>query len=345
MINLMFKMFNEINKMNMKKKLYGLLLVTATLALCVSCNKEWTEEQYEKYISFKAPLGDNGVSRISVRYKSDGYVTYKLPVIVSGSTTNDRDITVHVAVDSDTLRQLNSERFQSRTDFYYRELTGQYFNMPETVNIRAGENTALIDVDFSLNGIDLIDKWVLPLTIVDNPSYGYQSNPRKHYSKALLYVTPFNDYSGTYGGTALKTYFKGYEDGAALVKNEIPVYVVDENTVFFYAGAVDENRIDRINYKIYATFNRETKNVTLRADDPEINFTTSGDPVFSINETMDATRPYLLHRYLTISGIEYEYTDYTIVPGQTINYVVKGIMSMERRINTQIPDEDQAIEW
>jgi hypothetical protein len=335
--------------MNMKKinklyKLYDLLLVPAMLVLCVSCNREWTEEQYEHYISFKAPVGDNGVSQVSVRYKSNGYVTYQLPLIVSGSTANDKDITVHLAVDSDTLRQLNIERFQNRTDFYYKEISEQYFEMPETVNIRAGENTALIAIDFSLSGINLTDKWVLPLTIADDPSYGYQSNPRKYYGKALLYVTPFNDYSGTYGGTALKTYFKGNEDGAALVKNEIPVYVVDENTVFFYAGTVDENRIDRGNYKIFATFNYETKSVALRADDPNINFKTS-DPTFSIKETMDATRPYLLHRYLTISGIEYEYTDYTIVPGQKIDYVVRGVMSMERKINTQIPDEDQAIEW
>jgi hypothetical protein len=249
-----------------------------------------------------------------------------------------------VAVDSDTLQQLNLERFQSRTDFYYRELGDRYFNMPETVNIKAGENTAMIPVDFELSGIDLTDKWVLPLTIVDGPSYSYQSNPRKHYNKALLYVTPFNDYSGIYGGTALKTYFKGDESGAAIVKSEIPVYVVDENTVFFYAGTVDENRIDRSKYKIYATFDGETKSITLRADDPEINFTAS-NPTFSIKETMDATRPYLLHRYLTISGLEYEYTDYTIIPGQTIDYVVTGTMSMERKINTQIPDEDQAIEW
>jgi hypothetical protein len=334
--------------MNMKKinKLYGLLLVPAMLVvLFASCNKEWTEEQYEQYISFKAPLGSNGVSQVSVRYKSDGYVTYQLPVIVSGSTTNENDITVHVGVDSDTLQQLNSERFQSRTDFYYRELTGEYFNVPETVNVKAGENTALIPVDFSLNGINLLNKWVLPLTIVDNPSYGYRANPRKHYSKALLYVTPFNDYSGTYGGTALKIYPKGYENGAAIVRNEIPVYVVDENTVFFYAGTVDENSKDRGHYKIYAAFDSETKSVILSADDPEINFSTSGNPVFSIKETMDATRPYLLHRYLTISGIEYEYTDITSIPGQKITYVIMGIMSMERKINTQIPDEDQAIEW
>jgi hypothetical protein len=325
-------------------KTYGLLLVTAIMTLCASCNKEWTDEQYEQYISFKAPIGDNGVSQVSVRYKSQGEVTYQLPVVVSGSTTNDRDITVHVAVDSDTLQQLNSERFQSRVDFYYKELDSRYFNIPETVTIKAGENTALIPVSFTLDDIDLNDKWVLPLTIVDDPSYGYKSNPRKHYNKALLYVTPFNDYSGTYGGTALKTYFKGNEGDAAIVKSEIPVYVVNDTTVFFYAGTVDEKRIDRDKYKIFATFDTVTMSVTLNANDENINFTASS-ATFSIKQTMDATRPYLLHRYLTISGIGYEYTDYTIIEGQQIDYVVTGIMSMERKINTQIPDEDQAIEW
>jgi hypothetical protein len=310
-----------------------------------SCNKDWVTEQYRQYISFKAPLGDNGVSQISVRYKADGYVTYKLPVIVSGSTTNGNNILVHVGVDSDTLQQLNIERFQSRTDFYYRELTGSYFRMPETVEIKAGEDIALLDVDFSLAGIDLVNKWVLPLTIKDDPSYGYLSHPRKHYKRALLQVMPFNDYSGTYGGTALKTFFKGYEDDAALVRSEIPVYVVDENTVFFYAGTVDENRIDRDNYKIYAAFDRETETVKLSADNPDMKFNSIYDPVFKITETMDATRPYLLHRYVTMSRISYEFTDYTSVPGASIDYVVQGVITMERKINTQIPDEDQAIEW
>lgn len=333
--------------MNMKKieKIYGLLLLTAIAVWCGSCNEDWVSEQYEHYISFKAPLDDNGVSRISVRYKSDGYVTYRLPLIVSGSTTIDKDLTVHVAVNSDTLQQLNALRFQNRTDFYYRELDAQYFKMPETVDIKAGESTALMDIDFSLAGIDLTDKWVLPLTITDDPSYGYQSHPRKHYKKALLYVTPFNDYSGIYGGTALKTWFKGDEDGAALVKSEIPVHVVNDTTVFFYAGTVDETRADRRNYKIYLTFDVETGSVTLSSDNPDMNFTTTATPIFVIKEAMDATRPYLLHRYVTISGIEYEYTDYTLVPGENIVYTVKGVMTMERKINTQIPDEDQAIEW
>ena len=328
----------------MKKK-YSLLFLLAVLVLCSSCNDEWKDEQFEHYISFKAPLDDNGVTQIHVRYKPDGEVTYQLPLIVSGSTTNNSDMTVHVAVDPDTLQTLNYEHFQSREDLYYMELGSQYFTMPETVDIKAGENTSLLNIDFTLGNIDLVDKWVLPLTIVDDPSYNYVANHRKHYRKALLRVMPFNDYSGMYSGTALKTFLKGYENDAAIVKSEIPVYVVDENTVFFYAGTVDENRIDRRKYKIYASFDTQTKRVMLTADDPNINFQVNGTPVFIVEETMDATRPYLLHRYVTISKIDYNFTDYTTVPGATIDYTVRGSMILERKINTQIPDEDQAIEW
>ena len=328
----------------MKNK-YRLLFFLAVLVWCSSCNDEWKEEQFEHYVSFKAPLDDDGVTQIHVRYKPDGEVTYQLPLVVSGSTTNNSDMTVHVAVDPDTLQTLNYERFQSREDLYYMELGSQYFTMPETVNIKAGENTSLLNIDFTLGDIDLVDKWVLPLTIVDDPSYDYVANHRKNYRKALLRVMPFNDYSGTYSGTALKTFLKGYENDAAIVKSEIPVYVVDENTVFFYAGTVDENRIGRRNYKIYASFDSQTKNVTLTADDPNIEFQVNGNPVFIEEETMDAVRPYLLHRYVTISKIDYNFTDYTTVPGATIDYTVRGSMILEREINTQIPDEDQAIEW
>lgn len=40
-----------------------------------------------------------------------------------------------------------------------------------------------------------------------------------------------------------------------------------------------------------------------------------------------------------------EFDDVTSVPGTPIRYVVEGTVNMERKINIQIPDEDQAIEW
>ncbi len=329
----------------MKKRYSILLSLLAGLLLFSSCEDEWTKEQYQRFVSFKAPLNEQGVTRVYVRYREDSVSTYRLPVVVSGSTTNDQSMTVHVAVDRDTLDALNMEQFQSRTELYYEELTSEYFTMPETVEIEAGENTSLVDIDFSLNNIDLVDKWLLPLTVVDDPSYDYVSHPRKHYKKALLQIMPFNDYSGVYSGTALKTYPKGYEEGAAIVKSEVPVYVADESTVFFYAGTVDENWKDRENYKIYASFDKRTKEVTLTSDNPDMEFQVYGTPVFSIEETMDETRPYLLHRFVTISRIDYSFTDYTSVPDISISYTVRGSLILERKINTEIPDEDQAIEW
>ncbi|MFI2741786.1 DUF4973 domain-containing protein [Zhouia sp. PK063] len=321
-----------------------LFLLLTLIIFCGSCNDEWTEEQFENYISFKAPVTNEGVSDVYIRYKGSEKTTFQQPLIVSGSLTNNKDITVHVAVDSDTLDVLNYEHFQSREDFYYRELDSKYFTIPSTVEIKSGENVSLMPIDFTLKDIDMVEKWVLPLTILDDGSYDYTANPRKYYRKALLRIHPFNDYSGTYSGTALKTVMEGYENESPIVKSEIRAYVVDENTIFFYAGNIDEERQDRRNYKIFATFDGNG-GVSLSTDNPEMNLEINKDASYTINEQMDAVRPYLLHRYLTINNIDYKFSDYTMIPNAVINYKVSGSLILERQLNTQIPDEDQQIEW
>ncbi|CAM3815214.1 DUF4973 domain-containing protein [Sphingobacterium prati] len=325
-------------------KPYIQFLLFTLLAVCGSCNDEWKEEQFEHYISFKAPLDNEGVSNIYVRYKDNGKTTFLQPMEVSGSTTNESDLTVGVAVDADTLGILNYERFQAREDFYYKQLNNSYFSIPQTVNIKSGENTALMAVDFTLKGIDMVDKWVLPLTILDDPSAKYKPNPRKHYRKALLRINPFNNYSGNYSGTALKVVMEGHENETPIVKSQIRSYVVNENTIFFYAGNIDEDRKDRKNYKVFATFN-ETGGVTFRAENPEMKFAVKKDASYTITEQMDAVRPYLLHRYITINNVDYEFTDYTLVSTTAIKFKVSGSLILERQLNTQIPDEDQSIEW
>lgn len=331
----------------MKKLISYLTICAAALLVCSSCNDEWKEEQYRQVVSFKAPISDKGYTQINVRYKKDGKVSYQLPVVVSGSTVNNSNLAVHVAVDPDTLRVLNEERFSTSEHLYYRELDAKHYGFEETVNIPSGESASLLTLNFSLNDLDLVDKWVLPLTIKDDPSYNYQSNMRKNYRKALLRVLPFNDYSGSYSTTAMKTYFcneNGDTEGDPLVVNSRTAYVVDENTIFFYAGLTDEELIERAKYKVFITFN-ENKSLTITADNPDINFKLAGDanPVYSISENMDATRPYLKHRYITLR-LMYTFDDVSsaTVP---IHYKVTGSMMLERNINTQIPDEDQAIEW
>ena len=331
------------------KKIYICIVMLAAVLLGTSCNDEWTDELYQQYISFKAPIGANGVTDIYVRYKENGKVTYKLPIIVSGNTDNVANREVHIAVDSDTLKVLNDARF-GREDLYFKELQKSSYSFPEVVNIPKGVNTVTADIDFSLGGIDLVNKWVLPLTIVDSPSYNYDKNPRKNFAKALLRVLPFNDYSGNYSTTTMQVFIKKadgtYDIKDAMVKSNRTAYVVDDNRVFFYAGLVEEDLIDRAAYKVYFEFGTgNDKSLKLYADNEKIKFKPSKEAFFySITEKMDDEKPYLLHRYVTFD-IEYDFVDYTSAPGVEIPYKVKGSLTLERRINTQIPDEDQAIEW
>jgi len=326
------------------KKIYSLLLIMITLVLCISCNDEWKDEQFKQLVSFKAPINSQGVTPIYIRYKPDGKVTYQLPLIVSGSTDNNNNLTIHIAEDPDTLKVLNQERFSTRTELFYKQLDLQYYTRPETVDIPAGINNALLPIDFSLENLDMADKWVLPLTILDNPSYNYEVNARKNYRKALLRIFPFNDYSGEYSATAYKVYFSGNES-EAIVPEYKTAYVVDENTVFFYAGLVDEDWLDRKLYKIFLRFNDDNeKTLTITTDNPLIDLKVDGKPDYFVEEEMDAVLPYLKNVYVVVN-LSYEYKDYTSIPGHELHYIVKGTLTMQRKINTQIPDEDQAIEW
>ena len=83
----------------------------------------------------------------------------------------------------------------------------------------------------------------------------------------------------------------------------------------------------------------------MTCDNGEVNFRTNKQATYFIKEEMDEKQPYLLKRTIMIRDIDYDYTDYTMAPSASIEYNVKGEMSILRKINTQIPDEDQAIEW
>ena len=75
-----------------------------------------------------------------------------------------------------------------------------------------------------------------------------------------------------------------------------------------------------------------------------LNFRLYGSPSYSVTEMMDEVTPYLLHRYVTFN-IEYDFDDITSDENVPIHYRVDGSLTMGRNINTQVPDEDQAIEW
>ena len=349
------------------KRINILLSLIASLLFFISCNEDyvWDEEQYEQYISFKAPMNDQGCTNIYIRYKPEGKVTYKLPIIVSGSTMNEKTRHIHIAEDQDTLVTINEQRFgPNRPEWWYEPLEkDKYYTFNEEFIMNAGVSLDSMDIDFTLGGIDMTRKWVVPLTIVDDPSFDYKKHPRKNYAKAILRVWPFNDYSGKYSTSTMEVYFRNpdtgdIKDNQPMVTDQRTAYVVDENTIFFYAGLMNEEMKveDRQKYKVYIRFlghgsdNDADKKLEIWSDNEDINFKLkTQNPMYMTAAIPDVTKPYLEHRYVSFD-IEYDFDDITSVKYSEGNvvpvyYKVKGTLILERNVNTQIPDEDQAIQW
>lgn len=336
------------------------LLAAGALALTFSsCNNDWEEEQYEHYISFKAPLASTGssvgVTTVYVPftrsndngeplYGKEGESHYDLPVLVSGSTVNPSNLTVNIA-HSDTLPILNMERFSSRKDLWYNDMW-DYADVPTTVGIKAGESKSLLRIRFHFDNIDLAERYLLPLTVA--PGEGYERNPRKNYATAMLRVLPYTTYSGNYQAGNMKFYIVsgGVTDNEPGAMSQVQAYVVNANTVFFYAGSFNEDSQLRRNFKVYATFTPYEEGgtrgtVTLTCNNPEMNFVQNKQATFTILEQDDEVQSYILRRTVIINDIDYTFTDYLTAPGSKINYNVTGTMTMERKLNTQMPEEDQ----
>lgn len=376
-------------KNNIKKLIWLSIASCLSIVTFPSCNDEWEDEQYEHYISFKAPLDTQGssvgVTTVYVpltrynedgtpRYGAEGITSYDLPILVAGSTDNDRELNIRIAVDPDTLDNLNYERFNTRTDLYYTNMAN-LATFDEVVTIPAGQNMALLHITLDLRKADYANRYVLPLTIVDadenGNSYGYERNPRKNYAKALLRILPYNYFSGAYQSPGIK--YKLVQDDKLLDENKdkyynenigdvdetnagdflynVQLYAIDDNNVFFYAGNNDETRLDRKNYKVYAKFQYNegsTKDgiVTFSADESntKLNFLSETPANFEVAEAPDSKQPFLIRRVYLIRNINYYYTDYTMAQGAEIKYHVEGNLTMERTLNTQMPEEDQ-IEW
>lgn len=322
---------------------YFILLLT--LVLTGACNNEWVEEVYVQNVGLKAPVNSKGVTDVYLRYQANGEVTYRLPVIVGGSTMNERDLDVAIDVDPDTLIGLNEARWKQREDLYFQLLDKKHYEFASpTCHIPAGECQGLFDIKFKFSGLDLVDKWVLPLTILDSDSY--DPNPRKNYRKALLRVMPFNDYSGAYGAANMFVYMM--DNTSAMVSSTRTLHVVSENQCFFYAGVISEELKDRDKYKIVLTFN-ENGTLTAEPADPTnaMNFRLIGDaPTYTTSMSLDEVTPYLEHHFTTIY-MSYTYDDVTTYEDKDIVVPCRaeGSMLMERKVNSLIPDTDQAIQW
>lgn len=61
-----------------------------------------------------------GYHELTYAIRQNEATTYQVPLIVSGTTLNDKNYTVRIGLDPDTLVVLNKERYSTRIDLYYR---------------------------------------------------------------------------------------------------------------------------------------------------------------------------------------------------------------------------------
>jgi hypothetical protein len=304
-----------------------------------ACNDEWKDEQYEKYVSFVR----SGFVNIYLNYNSnDGVVKYKIPVEVSGSILNDRNIQVTIGIDPDTLQAMNVSRYYNREDLFFRLLEPQYYTMNSmTTTIPAGSDVGYIDISFKIGNLDLVEKYVLPLVITETSEY--IPSPKKWYRRSLMRIVPFNDYSGTYSATGGRI-TEGNNDMPTSVDMR-EMRVVDQNSVFFYAGLTEEEARNRALYKVKAIFNPSAESpdegtITLSAYEDAIGFTsTPANCYYTVETRMDDLQPYLQIKTITLF-LKYSYDDISN-PNYKVRYNFDGSYVLERRRNTQIPDEDQ----
>ncbi|HBX20140.1 MAG TPA: hypothetical protein DEF88_06815, partial [Porphyromonadaceae bacterium] len=181
--------------------------------------------------------------------------------------------------------------------------------------------------------------------------------------KALLWIMPFNDYSGNYNAGSMYVYF-GNNTTKYMTASTREARVVDENTIFFYAGITEELAENRGDFKVKCEFlppdevteikDSRTGDGTglyvkkgrliLSADNPALEFEVIGESTYEMKEELDKDRPHIIKRFFTLT-MEYKYKDSDSSQNMVFPYRCKGTMILQRNISTLIPDEDQAVFW
>ena len=330
-------------------KILNIIVAVAALAFC-ACNNEWEDEQFAHYVGFKAPINSEGVTSVYMRMKAPGERTvYQLPLVVSGSTPHSGDLKVKIEVDTDSLDQLNLRNIGfNRPDIWWVQVPDGVAQYPTEVTIPSGQSVALMDISIDLTELDLTNRYILPLKVAEDQP-GYTANTRKHYNNAMLNIIPFNDFSGSYGASTMLGYSAddngNFTDAmmslAPLTMSDKIFYAVDDKTVFFYPGIIDHTYKTRADYKVYIEFDPSGA-LIFNCPNPDLDFQIIGAATYDRPVRADENKPYLEYRYVILQ-FTYDFTDHTgAVPTR---YRFKGAMTMQRAVSTQIPDEDQAIQW
>ena len=227
----------------MIKNIINSLLLVVVLGVS-SCNDQLADELFEK----RTYLIENGWKDYQLEVDDDN--TAILPVYfgINGTSLNDKDITLTLDVDPDTLERYNWEKYKNQKELYLKLLPEESYTFDASSwTIPSGELNTSAYIKISLDKIkevgSLYNDYVLPLRI--NSSVG-EPIGRSKYTKVLAHIAFKNDFSGQYTG---KGVIKQIGTSFTTDITSTNIYAINQNTCYMFVG--DKTREKTTNYLDY----------------------------------------------------------------------------------------------
>lgn len=224
----------------MKKTIY--ICLFALIAILLQSCDNLSDELFEK----KVYLTKNEWVDVELNIPATGIIDFPVAVGVSGTSENDKNVTVKLAVDSAALSQYNFDKYRRDSLLYYTLLPEAAFTIPEELVITSGEDLAVAHLTIDMSKLtDLYADYVLPLKIESASNYAVS----EEYAVGLYHIVFTNSFSGTYSGSisiADVQAKNGYVIGAnkSTVANKT-LYAISHDECFFYAGKYDRTNKER----------------------------------------------------------------------------------------------------
>lgn len=330
----MVKLMIKHTVMKRLKYNYGLAACLLTFMTCgfSACNDGLADELFVK----NSYIIHNGWQDYELTVRDDN--TALLPVYfgVNGTSGNDKNITLTLEVDADTLAGYNREKYKNQTDLYYKILPEEAYSFDgDSWTIEKGKLNAAAYITVDLTKIDevgsLYDDYVLPLRI--SSSTGEPKGQDK-YTRVLAHIGFKNDYSGTYSGQGVVT-----QQGTTYTTETtgLQLYAINNDVCYMFVGnKTRSNTADYLNYVV--EIHRDVLgDISLVCDNEALQF----EP-YSATLTRKYTYNYTDQRYyteVTTLQVSYRYLDSTLSEPLTMTF--EGTFSMSRDVlRVEYPDVD-----
>lgn len=172
------------------KRIINIISITLGIFIFTACQDELNNELFHKF----SYLVENGWQTCEVEIKDGNIAELLIDFGINGTSENDKDITLKITNDPDTLADYNFDKFKNQINSYYIELpTNCYSFDQEVYTIPKGKYKTTAKIQIELDKIqNIYNDYVLPLKI--ESSTGESVGPSK-YSKLLAYILPTNRFS------------------------------------------------------------------------------------------------------------------------------------------------------